>query len=961
MSLLNFASLLKRIFPARSTRGQRRRLRNRAALQIVYLEDRFVPAVTDVTTGLSFTTIQAAVSAANPGDTILADAGTYSEMVTIAKPLTLQGAQHGVDARTRSVPASQESIVSNGEGDFQIEADNVTIDGFTLQGVTSNPSTDPASLGVAIWTNPGFSGTHGGVQIVNNIIQGNIAGIELDNDGSFQARVQFNLFQDNDQTGAGGGTDIETNFGLSNALIDSNTFTNTSFVEDAWALGVSAPSDHITFSNNSVTNHGRGIYFFSTSDAVVTGNTILGASHYAIGLFGNNGSPANSSFTISNNTLDANGSGGAGLVFVNDTSAAAYSGTLTVADAAGANVSATEGSAFTGVVATFTDPTGSQAAGDYSATITWGDQDASGNPLTSQGTIVDLGGGHFQVVGSHTYAAEASGLTFAVTVQDVGEAASISASASVDVADAALSAGQLTPPALTEGISTGDVVLFHFSDANPGATAADYTAVVNWGDGSSDSSVAANPVVSVVANPNGGFDVVGSHTYAEEASGLTFAVTVQDVGGAAPISASASVDVADAALNAGQLTPPAPTEGISTGDVVLFHFSDANPGATAADYTAVVNWGDGSSDSSVAANPVVSVVANPNGGFDVVGSHTYAEEASGLTFAVTVQDVGGAASISASVSVDVADAALSAGQLTPLAPTEGISTGNVVLFHFSDANPGATAADYTAVVNWGDGSSDSSVAANPVVSVVANPNGGFDVVGSHTYAAEASGLTFAVTVQDVGGAAPLHASATVRVAGAVIFDGNHNGSADSGERGVGGPMVLAQEQSSFTVPGTPNEVVLVRFQLLARQASFHNEVGMFIVDDAQGRIAGLLPSHPQYLRRAVQLGRWRVIFRRGQRMDSTLDIPLNGGARLMFYLVPNDGLRTVLRRNPRNRLSGTPVVLFADGRWNPDRMNHLRTSPLPNGVVLRWEDEFRVGDHDFNDAIVSVQLIRRLV
>src|SRR5262249_15795173 len=68
--------------------------------------------------------------------------------------------------------------------------------------------------------------------------------------------------------------------------------------------------------------------------------------------------------------------------------------------------SATEGSAFTGVVATFTDPTGTQAKGDYSATITWGDQDGSGNPLTSQGTIVDLGGGHFQVVGSHSYAEE---------------------------------------------------------------------------------------------------------------------------------------------------------------------------------------------------------------------------------------------------------------------------------------------------------------------------------------------------------------------------------------------------------------------------------------------------------------------------------------------------------------------------------------------------------------------------
>ena len=67
-----------------------------------------------------------------------------------------------------------------------------TIDGFTLQGATD--PVDPA-LHAAIWTNPGFSGTHGGTLVFNNIIQGNIAGIELDNDGTFQTTVQYNLFQ----------------------------------------------------------------------------------------------------------------------------------------------------------------------------------------------------------------------------------------------------------------------------------------------------------------------------------------------------------------------------------------------------------------------------------------------------------------------------------------------------------------------------------------------------------------------------------------------------------------------------------------------------------------------------------------------------------------------------------------------------------------------------------------------
>src|SRR5262249_35738279 len=156
--------------PARSTRGQRRRLRHRAALRIEHLEDRLVPAVTNVTTNLSFSTIQAAVNAANPHDVILADAATYNEHVTINKPLTLEGAQHGVDARTRS---GAESIVDGGGfAPFYVTANDVILDGFTIQGA-SNRSAFPGGFGVELAA--GVSGAH----ITDNIIQNNIAGIAL--------------------------------------------------------------------------------------------------------------------------------------------------------------------------------------------------------------------------------------------------------------------------------------------------------------------------------------------------------------------------------------------------------------------------------------------------------------------------------------------------------------------------------------------------------------------------------------------------------------------------------------------------------------------------------------------------------------------------------------------------------------------------------------------------------------
>src|SRR5437879_8475060 len=143
-------------------------------------------------------TIRAAFIASSSDDTIVVCPGVYAEVVTIDKTLTLLGPQYGVDARTRAVPVSSEAVVGAPDGAFQIEADKVVIDGFTIQGVVSNPSAPPfTGLGAGIWTNPDFSGTQGGHQIIYNFIQGNIVGIYLNNTCPFATLVQFNAIRDN--------------------------------------------------------------------------------------------------------------------------------------------------------------------------------------------------------------------------------------------------------------------------------------------------------------------------------------------------------------------------------------------------------------------------------------------------------------------------------------------------------------------------------------------------------------------------------------------------------------------------------------------------------------------------------------------------------------------------------------------------------------------------------------------
>lgn len=224
----------------------------------------------------SFATIQGGVDGVATNGTVIVYAGTYSELVQVDKTVSLLGAQAGVDARTRT--AVPESIVGSGDGAFQILANNVKIDGFTVQGVTNDPSMAPfTGLGAGIWTNPGFSGTNGGHQILNNIIQNNISGLELANDGTYQTVVKFNLFQNNNAPGAGSGDGIRGDFNLDNALVDSNKFVNQS-ERGILIFGAS----NSTFSNNDI--DGRGIGIGGGSNLNFTGNNIHGGGTTGISL-----------------------------------------------------------------------------------------------------------------------------------------------------------------------------------------------------------------------------------------------------------------------------------------------------------------------------------------------------------------------------------------------------------------------------------------------------------------------------------------------------------------------------------------------------------------------------------------------------------------------------------------------------------------------------------------------------
>jgi hypothetical protein len=228
--------------------------------------------------GAPYTTIQDAVNAASPGDTIDVCAGTYPEAaggpLTINKSLTVLGAQDGVDARG---PRGAESIIADIQG-TSVAASSVVIDGFTVQN-----SSLAAFTGYGIWMNPGVSGT----QILNNVIQNNIAGVGLANGGSAQAVIRHNLFRSNTLPGGATGSGIYTDEFVGgpivrNVLIEENDFRQHSGSGGAINISNTAfPAGGVfglDVNSNVFDANSRAFVLFNTHESTFDDNTVTNST-----------------------------------------------------------------------------------------------------------------------------------------------------------------------------------------------------------------------------------------------------------------------------------------------------------------------------------------------------------------------------------------------------------------------------------------------------------------------------------------------------------------------------------------------------------------------------------------------------------------------------------------------------------------------------------------------------------
>jgi len=195
----------------------------------------------------NYSTIQLAVDNANNGDTIIVRDGTYDENIDINKELIIQS-ENGPSSTIVQAVDSNDDV-------FEIHTDNVTIQGFTIQGATASIE----DAGIYLYEGDGC-------RFTENICQDNHIGIALWT--SSYNRIDNNTCSDNEHFG------IALGYSSSYNIIENNNCFGTWLSDLGQGIILGSWSHHNTLRKNNCSNNNYGgIAFSQAPDNTVANNT----------------------------------------------------------------------------------------------------------------------------------------------------------------------------------------------------------------------------------------------------------------------------------------------------------------------------------------------------------------------------------------------------------------------------------------------------------------------------------------------------------------------------------------------------------------------------------------------------------------------------------------------------------------------------------------------------------------
>jgi parallel beta-helix repeat protein len=301
--------------------------------------------VHDVTKDTWYTTIQAAINDANPGDTIEVGTGTFREaIIDNNKSLTIKASSTPVIEAPDSVPLRIFGAQQYRPIVLVCGNSNTTIEGLTIDGRNLCSANQPGFVGIQYFGASGtiennivrnirdntLSGSNGVGILVNHLhLQYNAQSVEIS--GNQVSTYQKNgitcnepgtlvTVDNNIVTGAGpvsviAQNGIQIGFGAT-GTVRNNVVSGNSYKLSSWgAAGILVLDNSVDVLGNQVDNNGIGIYV-SNSSGDISGNTIsastagTGLSAFTgILIFPNVEVVATYTNSVTNNTLIGDGNG----------------------------------------------------------------------------------------------------------------------------------------------------------------------------------------------------------------------------------------------------------------------------------------------------------------------------------------------------------------------------------------------------------------------------------------------------------------------------------------------------------------------------------------------------------------------------------------------------------------------------------------------------------------------------
>ena len=169
--------------------------------------------------------------------------------------------------------------------------------------------------------------------------------------------------------------------------------------------------------------------------------------------------------------------------------------------------------------------------------------------------------------------------------------------------------------------------------------------------------------------------------------------------------------------------------------------------------------------------------------------------------------------------------------------------------------------------------------------------------------------------------------------------------------GTGTP---AKQDQVFRVGGVAGGQTTLQFSLSARNSTNTYEIGIYLVDDATGKIGTLKPGDAGYLQAALSQSRAKTLFNSSSVVSGKSSLSLTNGSYYGFYLIVNPSSISSVGFGPNSTaVAGynNNNVFLSFQAANNGGIDRMKGSLASGGVQLGWNNK----GSTFQDMVITAQ------